>query len=62
MNNNKFTSRKFILICVVQLLLFLSLWFEKLPPEVFQSLTMVIVSAYVLGNVSERVLTKEGKS
>ena len=59
MTDNKFLSRKFTMCCVVQSLLFISLWTGTLPSEVFQSLTMVIVSAYIVGNVSQRVLAKE---
>ena len=59
---DKFLSRKFILISITQLLFFVCLWNGTLPPDVFQSLTMVIISAYVAGNVSQRVLTKEDKS
>lgn len=57
--NDKFLSRKFILICVVQILLFVCLWCGKLPADVFQSITMVIVSGYILGNVAQRALVKE---
>lgn len=57
--NDKFLSRKFILICAVQILLFLCLWCGKLPADVFQSITMVVVSGYILGNVSQRALVKE---
>lgn len=57
--NNKFLSRKFTLTCVVQLLFFISLWCGFLTQEIFQSLTMVLLSAYMTANVSESVLTKE---
>lgn len=57
--NDKFLSRKFILICVVQILLFICLYTGKLPADVFQSITMVIVSGYILGNVAQRALVKE---
>jgi hypothetical protein len=60
--SDKFLSRKFLLISITQLLFFVCLWSGTLPPDVFQSLTMVIISAYVAGNVSQRVLTKEDKS
>ncbi len=57
--NDKFLSRKFILICVVQILLFICLYTGKLPADVFQSITMVVVSGYILGNVAQRALVKE---
>lgn len=56
--NNKFLSRKFTLTCSVQLLFFISLWCGFLTQEIFQSLTMVLLSAYLTANVSESVLTK----
>lgn len=56
---DKFLSRKFFLICVVQLLLFMSLWTGKLPADVFQSITMVIVSGYLICNSAQNVMTKE---
>lgn len=57
--SDKFLSRKFILTCVIQMLLFLSLWFGKLPVEAFQTLTITIISGYLLLNTSQNVLTKE---
>lgn len=57
--SDKFLSRKFILICVVQILLFICLYTGKLPADVFQSITMAIVSGYILGNVAQRALVKE---
>lgn len=59
--NNKFASRKFILTAIIQMLLFLSLWFGSLPVEAFQTLTITLISAYLLLNTSQNVLTKEKK-
>lgn len=56
--NNKFLSRKFTLTSAVQLLFFISLWCGFLTQEIFQSLTMVLLSGYMALNVSEAVLTK----
>lgn len=58
---DKFLSRKFILTCVIQMLLFVSLWFGQLPVEAFQTLTITIISGYLLLNTSQNVLTKEKK-
>lgn len=57
--NNKFASRKFILTSVIQILLFLSLWFGQLPVEAFQTLTITLISGYLLLNTSQNVLTKD---
>jgi hypothetical protein len=56
---DKFLSRKFILTCVIQMLLFISLWFGHLPVEAFQTLTITIISGYLLLNTSQNVLTKD---
>lgn len=56
---NKFASRKFILTSIIQILLFLSLWFGSLPVEAFQTLTITLISGYLLLNTSQNVLTKE---
>ncbi len=55
---DKLLSRKFWLCAVVQLLLFLFLWNGKISQEVVQNLTGLIVTSYIIGNVSQRVLTK----
>lgn len=55
---DKFTSRKFWLVCIVQALLFICLYTGKLPPDVFQSITMVIVSGYLIVNSAQNVMTK----
>ena len=57
--SDKFLSRKFALCCAVQILLFLFLWFGKISQEVVQNLTGLIVTSYIIGNVSQRVMTKE---
>lgn len=59
--NNKFTSRKFFLVVVTQLLLFLCLATGTLPADVFQSITMVLVSGYLASNVVQKATTKEVK-
>lgn len=59
---DKFLSRKFILTCVIQMLLFLSLWFGQLPVEAFQTLTITIISGYLLMNVGQRAITSKEKT
>lgn len=56
---DKFLSRKFILTCIIQMLLFLSLWFGSIPVEAFQTLTITLISGYLLLNTSQNVLTKD---
>lgn len=58
---DKLLSRKFWLCVIVQLLLFLFLWYGKISQEVVQNLTGLIVTSYIIGNVSQRVLTKDSK-
>lgn len=59
--NNKFLSRKFWLVCCTQLAIILLLCFGKIDSDVFENLTMVILSGYAISNVSQKVLLKEGK-
>lgn len=61
MNSNKFASRKFILISIIQALLFISLWCGTLTQEAFQSLTMVIISGYLIVNSAQTVMLKDKK-
>lgn len=57
--NNKFTSRKFFLVVGTQLLLFICLWTGTLPSDVFQSITMVLISGYLASNVVQKATTKD---
>lgn len=59
--NNKFLSRKFTLTSSVQLLFFISLWCGFLTQEIFQSLTMVLLSGYMTANLTETAIMKEKK-
>lgn len=59
--NNKFASRKFILISIIQALLFICLWTSTLTQEAFQSLTMVIISGYLIVNSAQSVMLKDKK-
>lgn len=59
--NDRMLSRKFALCVVVQLLLFLFLWFGKLPVDVVQNLTGLIVTSYIVGNIAQKTLVKENK-
>ena len=53
---DKLTSRKFILCFIVQILLFVFLWFGKIDQGVVQNLTGLIVTSYIIGNVSQKKL------
>jgi len=59
MNSSKFASRKFTLVCTCQLLFVLLLWVGKLDQNVFETLTMIIISGYIIGNISQKALVKE---
>lgn len=54
--SNKFTSRKFALVCSVQIILFVFLWFGKVPVDMVQNLTGLIVSSYLISNVAQKKL------
>lgn len=56
---DKLLSRKFWLCVTVQLLLFLFLWNGKISEGVVQNLTGLVVTAYIIGNVSQRALAKD---
>lgn len=57
--NNKFASRKFILISTIQAILFICLWTGTLTQEAFQSLTMVIISGYLVVQSTQTVMLKD---
>lgn len=57
--NNKFTSRKLFLVCCTQLLLFICLATGTLPADVFQSITMVLVSGYLASNIVQKATAKD---
>ena len=56
--DNKVTSRKFLLCCAVQIILFVFLWFGKVPVDMVQNLTGLIVSGYIIGNITQKTLVK----
>ena len=58
---DKFLSRKFFLVCSVQIILFVFLWFGKVPVDMVQNLTGLIVSAYLVSNVTQKKLISETK-
>lgn len=58
---DKLSSRKFILCLVVQLLLFIFLWYDKIPSGVVENLTGIIVSGYLIGNIAQKKLIGEVK-
>ena len=58
---DKLSSRKFILCLVVQLLLFIFLWYDKIPSGVVENLTGIIVSGYLIGNIYQKKLIGEVK-
>ena len=59
---DKFMSRKFWLCCSVQIILFVFLWFGKVPVDMVQNLTGLIVSAYLVSNVAQKKLVPEDKT
>ena len=59
---DKFLSRKFFLVCSVQIILFVFLWFGKVPVDMVQNLTGLIVSGYIIGNISQKTLVKKNES
>ena len=58
---DKLSSRKFLLCLIVQLLLFVFLWYGKIPSGVVENLTGIIVTAYICGNVYQKKLIGEVK-
>lgn len=56
--SDKFMSRKFALCCTVQIILFVFLWFGKVPVDMVQNLTGLIVSGYIIGNITQKTLVK----
>jgi Na+/citrate or Na+/malate symporter len=56
--SDKFISRKFTLCCAVQAILFVFLWFGKVPVDMVQNLTGLIVSGYIIGNITQKTLVK----
>lgn len=59
---DKFLSRKFFLVCSVQIILFVFLWFGKVPVDMVQNLTGLIVSGYIIGNISQKTLVKKNET
>lgn len=57
--SNKFMSRKFWLVCSTQLAIILLLCFGKIDANVFENLTMVILTTYVAGNIVQKYTEKE---
>lgn len=53
---DKLSSRKFLICLIVQLLLFVFLWYGKIPANVVENLTGLIVSGYIIGNVAQKKL------
>jgi Na+/citrate or Na+/malate symporter len=51
-------SRKFWLCCSVQIILFVFLWFGKVPVDMVQNLTGIIISGYLIGNITQKTLLK----
>lgn len=59
---DKLSSRKFLICLVVQLLLFVFLWYGKIPSGVVENLTGIIVSGYLIGNIYQKKLIGEVKN
>lgn len=58
---DKLSSRKFLMCITVQLLLFVFLWYGKIPSGVVENLTGIIVSGYIIGNIYQKKLIGEVK-
>ncbi len=58
---DKLSSRKFLICLVVQLLLFVFLWYGKIHSGVVENLTGLIVSGYIIGNIAQKKLIGEVK-
>jgi hypothetical protein len=59
---DKLSSRKFLMCITVQLLLFVFLWYGKIPANVVENLTGLIVTVYICGNVYQKKLIGEDKN
>lgn len=55
-------GRKFILISYCQTVLFMLLWFDKIPADDFRFLTLMLIGGYIGGNLGNKAITQQGKS
>lgn len=59
MNSSKWVSRKYILVCCTILILSGLLLLGSLSDTSFTQLVGLLVSGYIIGNVTERVQMKD---
>lgn len=55
----RYASRKFWLAVVFQSAFIAMLCYGKLPPDIFENLTYMLLGGYLLSNVSQKALVKE---
>lgn len=55
---NKYASRKLWLALIFQSLFTFMVWNDKLPTDVFENLTYMILGGYFISNVSQKVFVK----
>ena len=53
-------GRKFILISYSQTVLFLMMWFNKIPADDFRFLTLMVLGGYIGGNLGSKMIAKQG--
>lgn len=56
---DKYTSRKFWMAVVFQIVFTTMLCNDKLPPAVFESLTYMLLGGYFISNVTQKIFAKE---
>lgn len=56
---DKYTSRKFWMAVVFQIVFTVMLCNDKLPPVVFESLTYMLLGGYFISNVTQKIFVKE---
>jgi hypothetical protein len=56
---NKFASRKFWLAVVFQSVFTAMMYFGKMPADIFENLTYMILGGYFISNVSQKVFVKD---
>lgn len=53
------SDRKFKLICSIAICSYLALWFDKLSGGEFVTITTLVFTTYVAGNVTQKKVTKD---
>jgi hypothetical protein len=57
---DKYTSRKFWMAVVFQIVFTTMLCYGKLPAPVFENLTYMLLGGYFISNVTQKIFVKEG--